>query len=102
MGSKRRFDPLPAISGLPRSTDVVRPSRHFSKGPRADVMPKQTDSADDAREWLPSCSDIRFNNSDVPLYSIPEKLVGSLIGRAFVRGLGTFDAIELDEYNPFV
>jgi hypothetical protein len=26
-GKSRRFDPLPATSGLPRSTDVIRPAR---------------------------------------------------------------------------
>ena len=27
LGQSRRFDPLPATSGLPRSTDIVRPAR---------------------------------------------------------------------------
>src|ERR1700738_4120981 len=26
-GQKRRFDPLPAVSGLPRTTDIIRPTR---------------------------------------------------------------------------
>jgi hypothetical protein len=52
--------------------------------------------------WPLLGSGIRFNNSDVALYGISEKLVGSLIRRTFVRGPGTFDAIELNEYNPLV
>jgi hypothetical protein len=27
VGQKRRFDPLPATSGLPRSTDIIGPAR---------------------------------------------------------------------------
>jgi hypothetical protein len=35
MGQKRRFDPLPAISGLPRSTDVIRSARLVRLVPEA-------------------------------------------------------------------
>lgn len=37
MGQSRRFDPLPATSGLPRSTDVVRPVRLVRFVPTAEV-----------------------------------------------------------------
>jgi hypothetical protein len=36
-GQKRRFDPLPVTSGLPRSTDIIRPARHVRLVPEADL-----------------------------------------------------------------
>lgn len=35
---KRRFDPRPVTSGLPLSTDIVRPPRHVSKVPISEVV----------------------------------------------------------------
>src|ERR1700676_4452121 len=37
MGQSRRFDPEPATSGLPRSTDIVRPARLVRLVPQAEV-----------------------------------------------------------------
>jgi hypothetical protein len=37
MGQKRRFDPLPITSGLPRSTDIIYPARLVRFVPRADL-----------------------------------------------------------------
>jgi len=37
LGQKRRFDPLPATSGLPRSTDIIRPVRLVRLVPTADI-----------------------------------------------------------------
>ena len=34
VGQKRRFDPLAVASGLPRTTDIVRPLRHVRKQTR--------------------------------------------------------------------
>jgi len=39
MGQKRRFDPLPATSGLPRSTDIVRPVQLVRFVPLTEVPP---------------------------------------------------------------
>jgi hypothetical protein len=38
-GQKRRFDPLPATSGIPSETDIPSGSRHVSKVPTADMAP---------------------------------------------------------------
>ena len=37
LGQKRRFEPLPATSGLPRSTDIVGPTRLVRFVPEADL-----------------------------------------------------------------
>jgi hypothetical protein len=37
MGQKRRFDPLPATSGLPRLTDTNRPVRLVRWVPASDI-----------------------------------------------------------------
>ena len=36
-GQTRRFDPLPATSGQPRTTDIIRPSRLVRFVPKAEV-----------------------------------------------------------------
>jgi hypothetical protein len=36
LGQWRRFDPLPAASGLPLTADLVRPGRHVSNVPTGD------------------------------------------------------------------
>jgi hypothetical protein len=41
MGQTRRFDTTPAASGLPRSTDIVRPPRHVGSVPLADICIEQ-------------------------------------------------------------
>jgi hypothetical protein len=38
-GHSRRFDPPPATSGLPRSTDIARPVRLVRLVPQADITP---------------------------------------------------------------
>jgi hypothetical protein len=38
LGQKRRFDPLPATSGLPQPTDIVRPARLVRFVPIAEVV----------------------------------------------------------------
>src|SRR5260221_2869651 len=37
-GQKRRFDPMPATSGLPRTTDVIRPARLVRFVPGAETF----------------------------------------------------------------
>ncbi len=37
MGQTRRIDPLTATSGAPSTSDIAGPSRHFRKGPKADM-----------------------------------------------------------------
>ena len=37
MGQSRRFDPLPATSGLPRTTDIIRPARLVRNVPTGDI-----------------------------------------------------------------
>jgi hypothetical protein len=37
MGQKRRFDPLPATSGLPRTTDIIRSARLVRFVPQPDI-----------------------------------------------------------------
>ena len=37
MGHSRRFDPLPATSGLPRTTDIIRPARLVRNVPTGDI-----------------------------------------------------------------
>src|SRR5665647_1413700 len=36
-GQSRRFDPMPITSGVPRSTDILRVSRHVSNVPICDI-----------------------------------------------------------------
>jgi hypothetical protein len=36
-GQSRRFDPLPATSGLPRTTDIIRPARLVRNVPMPEV-----------------------------------------------------------------
>jgi hypothetical protein len=38
LGHSRRLDPEPPTSDLPRKTDIVRPARHVSKVPGADLL----------------------------------------------------------------
>jgi hypothetical protein len=38
MGQSRRFDPLSATSGLPRTTDIIGPHRHVSNVPKAEEL----------------------------------------------------------------
>jgi hypothetical protein len=37
LGQKRRFDALPVTSGLPRTTDIIRPARLIRFVPRTEV-----------------------------------------------------------------
>jgi hypothetical protein len=37
-GQSRRFNPLPAISGLPPETDIVRDGRNVSNVPNSEVV----------------------------------------------------------------
>jgi hypothetical protein len=50
LGQKRRFPPLPVTSGLPRSTDIIRPARHVSKVPNADMSGRREVAHKD--KWL--------------------------------------------------
>src|SRR6266702_2685416 len=36
LGQSRQFSPVPVTSGLPRTTDIVRPARHVAKVPKTD------------------------------------------------------------------
>lgn len=45
---------------------------------------------------------IRLNDSYVAVCGVPQKLVGRLIGRAFVRGFCSFDTTKLDQNDPLV
>ena len=40
-GQTRHFDPLPATSGLPPETDIVRDGRNVSNAPYATGAPQQ-------------------------------------------------------------
>jgi hypothetical protein len=42
LGQKRRFDLLPATSGLLRTTDIIRAGQHVSKVPTGDISAKKT------------------------------------------------------------
>jgi hypothetical protein len=64
MGQKRRFDPLPATSGLARSTDINRPAQLVRSVPTPEVvtrLPRQT---------------------RVPLADIQKKFFGTIRGPA--------------------
>jgi len=44
-GQSRRFDREPATSGLPRTTDIIRASRHVSKVPTAEQHHSHCDAS---------------------------------------------------------
>jgi hypothetical protein len=58
LGQSRRFDPLPATSGLPRSTDIIKPVPLVRLVPSADLLNHLVgDSPDQTRLLMFSVAD---------------------------------------------